>query len=112
MNIKGNIISRPDKSHQGHLFGVNITLRIVCYGVIVILLSNLNALVDSVLHPEIPCFDEEHLIVGGITALVTAVLFSLLTIITSLPLFYNFSFQNNVPTRWNWQQSGGWIPSA
>ena len=73
-------MSQPDKSHQVQLFGVNITLRIVCYGVIVILLSNLNALVDSVLHPEIPYFDEEHLIVGGITALVTAVLFTLLTI--------------------------------
>lgn len=65
---------QPERGY-GRLFGVNIALRIVCYGAIVILLSNLNALVDSVLHPEIPYFDEEHLIVGSITALVTGVLF-------------------------------------
>ena len=76
-------MSQPERAPQGPLFGVNLTLRIVCYGAIVILLSNLNAMVDSVLHPKIPYFDEEHLIVGGITALVTAVLFTLLIIYRS-----------------------------
>ena len=43
-------------------------------------MSNLNALVDAVLHPDIPYFDEEHLIVGGITGLVSIILFGLLTL--------------------------------
>ena len=37
-------------------------------------MSNLNALVDYVLHPYIPYFDKEHLIVGGVTGLVSIVL--------------------------------------
>lgn len=32
-------------------------------------LGNLPAMVDWGLHPEIPYFDEEHLVVGGITAI-------------------------------------------
>ncbi len=39
----------------------------VCLGT-VLLMGNLNALADHVMHPEIPYFDEEHLIVGGISA--------------------------------------------
>lgn len=37
-------------------------------------LGNTNALVDLLLHPEIPYFDREHLIVGGVTAIVSAAL--------------------------------------
>lgn len=43
-----------------------------------ILLGNVNAVVDSVLHPEIPYFDPEHLVVGGATAFVSATLSLLL----------------------------------
>jgi hypothetical protein len=43
-------------------------------------MSNLNALVDAVLHPDIPYFDDEHLIVGGITGLVNIILFGFLTL--------------------------------
>lgn len=43
--------------------------------IIILLMGNLNGLIDAVIHPEIRYFDEEHLIVGGITSLVTAVLF-------------------------------------
>jgi hypothetical protein len=43
-------------------------------------MSNLNALVDAVLHPDIPYFDEEHLIVGGITGLMSTILFGLLAL--------------------------------
>ncbi|MBN2331689.1 MAG: hypothetical protein JXO49_00285 [Deltaproteobacteria bacterium] len=57
-----------------------IALRIILYGVVVMLLSQLNALVDAVLHPDIPYFDEEHLIVGGVTALVMSILFGLLMV--------------------------------
>lgn len=42
---------------------------------VILLTGNLNAIVDSVLHPEIPYFDEEHLIVGGIHALLACILF-------------------------------------
>ncbi len=41
----------------------------------IIFISNLNALVDYVLHPEIPYFDAEHIIVGSITAVIAAILF-------------------------------------
>lgn len=37
-------------------------------------------MVDYFLHPEIPYFDKEHLIVGGITGFVSIVLFGLLFI--------------------------------
>lgn len=42
------------------------------------LISNLSAIVDSFAHPEIPYFDEEHLIVGGISGLVSGILFGLI----------------------------------
>lgn len=44
----------------------------------ILLMANLSALIDSVVHPDIPYFDEEHLIVGGISGALTAVLMSLL----------------------------------
>lgn len=44
---------------------------------VVALMANLSALVDLVLHPEIPYLDEEHLFVGGATALVSGVLIAL-----------------------------------
>ncbi len=49
-------------------------------GVLVLaaLVGNVHALVDSALHPEIPYFAREHLIVGGVTALVSVALSSLL----------------------------------
>ncbi len=53
-------------------------LRMVLYGFIVLLMSNLEAMVESVIDPEIPYFDEEHLIVGGVTAIMTIILFGVL----------------------------------
>lgn len=41
-------------------------------------MGNLGALTDLFIHPEIPYLDEEHLIVGGITALVTGIFATLL----------------------------------
>jgi len=46
------------------------------YIIIVLFMANLNAMVDFVQHPDIPYFDEEHLIVGGTTGLLTAILFA------------------------------------
>jgi hypothetical protein len=45
----------------------NSTTQFAIYAILVIFLSNLNSLVDLVFHPEIPYWDEEHIIVGGIT---------------------------------------------
>lgn len=39
----------------------------------IILIANLDALVDALLHPEIPYFDEEHLIIGGVSSLLAGV---------------------------------------
>ena len=49
---------------------------------IVLLMANLNALVDLFLHPEIPYFDREHLIVGSFSGFTTAVLFVVLLLYT------------------------------
>ncbi len=51
-----------------------IPFRIVIYVFLALFLGNLGALVDLVLHPEIPYFDEEHLTVGGITAITVILL--------------------------------------
>ena len=41
-------------------------------------MANLNALVDLFLHPDIPYFDKEHLIVGGTYAIFSIVLLSII----------------------------------
>lgn len=56
----------------------NTTLQIVIFFSTIVLISNLNAIVDSFLHPEISYFDKEHLIVGGVTGLVSAILFGII----------------------------------
>ena len=53
---------------------------IVVYFSITMLIINSGAIVDSILHPEIPYFDEEHLIVGGFTGLTCLVLLSLIVL--------------------------------
>ena len=52
----------------------------VLYLFLVLFISNLGAMVDFVLHPEIPYFDEEHLIVGGVTAITLILLFGVLEV--------------------------------
>ena len=47
------------------IIAINTPTRIVICVSVILLMANLNALVDTVHHPEIPYFDEEHLIVGG-----------------------------------------------
>lgn len=42
---------------------------------VVILTSNISALVDAVIHPEIGYIDLEHIIVGGFTGGISAILF-------------------------------------
>lgn len=50
---------------------------------VVLMMANLSALIDQVVHPEISYFDGEHLIVGGITAIIIAALYILLMIYVS-----------------------------
>lgn len=50
----------------------------VVIAVLALVLGNVNAVVDSFLHPEIPYLDTEHLVVGGATAVVGATLAVLL----------------------------------
>ncbi|MDA8241254.1 MAG: hypothetical protein M0Z67_12910 [Nitrospiraceae bacterium] len=60
------------------LFFKNTALKIVLFFFTIFLISNLNAIVDSFLHPEIPYFDQEHLIVGGVTGSVSTILFGVI----------------------------------
>ena len=54
--------------------------RLIIWGVIgLVLMSNLGAIIDSFLHPEIEYFDLEHIIVGGATALVFGIMFLMIT---------------------------------
>ncbi len=57
-----------------------VRLRVAIAVCVILFMANLDALTDALLHPGIPYFDQEHLIVGGITALLTVILFGLLSI--------------------------------
>lgn len=52
--------------------------QVTIYIIAVIFAANLSPMVDSLLHPEIPYLHIEHLIVGGINAVVSIVVFGLL----------------------------------
>ncbi len=56
------------------LRGLSTPGRYLAYGLIIALLGNLSALIDLVLHPEIPYLDGTHGIVGGILGLLAAML--------------------------------------
>ncbi len=60
--------------------GNNTPLAACAYVSLVVLMANVGALTDAVLHPEIPYFDDEHLIAGGVAAGVSAVLFGALLV--------------------------------
>ncbi len=47
-------------------------IPLVLGGGFVLVIANISSVVDAFHHPEIPYFDPEHLIVGGITALISA----------------------------------------
>ena len=52
--------------------------RSLIYLAIVLLMANISPVIDYFLHPDIPYLDPEHLLVGGITAGITALLLRLL----------------------------------
>lgn len=58
-------------------------LKITIAIIIVVFMSNLNALVDHILHPDIPYFDDEHLIVGGISFIFSALFLFVLNLYLS-----------------------------
>jgi diguanylate cyclase (GGDEF)-like protein len=53
-------------------------LHVLIYLAIILLMANISPVVDSFLHPDIPYLDPAHLLIGGITAGITALLLSLL----------------------------------
>ncbi len=57
-------------------------LRVALFLFVVLFMANLNALVELLFHPDISYFDEEHVIVGIVTAVTTAVLFGVLLLYT------------------------------
>jgi PAS domain S-box-containing protein len=48
----------------------------------IVFMGNLNAVADLILHPEIFYFDEEHLIVGGVSAVATALMLGIVVLYT------------------------------
>jgi len=59
---------------------IPFTVRMAVYLGIVLLMSNINPIVDMFEHPEIPYFDEEHLIVGIIDGIISVILLVILEI--------------------------------
>lgn len=55
----------------------------VLFLVVIVLMGNLDALIDTLLHPELPYLDFEHLIIGGVSAFLTALIFVMSTISTT-----------------------------
>ena len=65
-------------SFSSVLYNWRKSFRYLFYALIVIVLANLDALTNHFLHPELPYFDETHLIIGGLLALLGCVLCFLL----------------------------------
>ena len=64
------------KSSKAFVEKQRVSGIIICV-VLVFFMSNLSAIADFFLHPEIPYFDKEHLIVGSITGLISLILLGL-----------------------------------
>jgi hypothetical protein len=73
---RGDLMGLNHDQSKGVIF-IKTTLQVIIFVFIIMFMSNLNALVDAILHPEIPYFDKEHLIVGGMTGLVSSMLWGL-----------------------------------
>ena len=58
----------------------HVGLRVLIGIIVILFMANLDAIIDAIIHPGIPYFDREHLIVGGVTGVVTTVLFGMLSI--------------------------------
>lgn len=71
---------RKENVHTQFQPRISPKVLIAVYLSFTLLIINFGAIVDSILHPEIPYFDKEHLIVGGITGLTCLVLLSLIVL--------------------------------
>lgn len=56
--------------------------RFVLYFIAIFIMTNLSAWVDAVFHPEIEYFDEEHIVMGAFTGLLTLLLIATFHIFT------------------------------
>ncbi len=70
----------PENVKSLFISGRRFAFQLVVSLLLVFLMANLGAIVDSFAHPDIPYFDEEHLIVGFFAGLVTAILLVIVTI--------------------------------
>ncbi len=66
-----------DNLHQP-LKIVPFPLRIAFYLGIVLLMTNINAIVDSFEHPAIPYFDPEHITVGAVAGIISLIMLVIL----------------------------------
>jgi signal transduction histidine kinase len=73
--VKQNSFKNLIQQDEGNTF-----IKIVIATILILFLSNLNALIDLILHPEIPYLDLEHLIVGSITGIFCFIILFLLII--------------------------------
>ena len=55
-------------------------IKVILAVFVILFMTNLNAIVDLLLHPEIPYFDSEHLIVGTIVFIFTSFFFYILNL--------------------------------
>ena len=60
----------------------NSTVQFAVFFFVVLLFSNLDAMVDCYIHPDLSYMNKEHIIVGGATGIVCAVLFGLILLYT------------------------------
>ena len=67
---------------DGFILGLQqyVALRVAVGIAIIFLMANLDALVDLVIQPETPYLAAHHLIIGAVSALVTTILFGVLSI--------------------------------
>ena len=55
-------------------FRITTAARLPFYIAIIVFMANVNALTDLFIHPDIPYFNIEHIIVGGVMAFMTTIL--------------------------------------
>lgn len=77
-----NLMEKVRDFLQGFLESLHkkVGMRVAIAIFVILLLANLSAMVDAVVHPERPYFDSEHIIVGVVTGLVAIGLFGMLSI--------------------------------
>ena len=69
-----------NKDSQNPLININFPSRLIFYICVFMLMINISPVVDYFTHPEIPYFDEEHLMVGFVAGIVCIFLFVFLEI--------------------------------